>query len=692
MCLSLEDDNYKNKISSKWLNGANTSVRDYLWSEIRNKDKTHLPSSISIVAGRTDKDAEFKIYLEIRRENAVSTDYIRHNKFLDILDIDNEDMEYFGFTDDNRDLRKLDKNEIKLYIDQNLDRASSNIRVGKSISYDFVKNNDSRVVLEIMKSTVEKLKKYYEEATKEGEIREVSLDINKNTILYGPPGTGKTYNVAYKALEIIDYGKYKPLIEDKSKREEAMKQFNRIKEEGLIEFCTFHQSYSYEDFVEGLRSDGNGGFEPKDGIFKQICKRASLRPNKKLSKYDFDENSITMHKMSLGDTSSKDDEVIYDYCIKNNCVSLGYGMDIDYSNCVNKDEIKGELLKKDPTLKDNDFNITAVNKFKNIIKQGDIVIISSGNLKIRSIAKITGDYYYDSNTEIPYNHFRNVEWLYYGDLIEVGEILKNKRLSQATIYTFNNDDLRLDNIKSLISYTPEEGKSKNYVLIIDEINRGNISKIFGELITLIEDDKRIGGKNELSAILPYSNENFGVPSNLYIIGTMNTADRSIALLDTALRRRFEFIEYMPNEELLPTNVDGIDVSIMLKTINDRIEFLFDRDHKIGHAYFIKDNLRFDDIVSIMKNKVIPLLQEYFYDDWEKIELILGGSINKESDDYLLNKSVIKASDLFKGKQVSMYPDQVKYTVANNPTKDAFIRIYEDIETDSTDIASTANEE
>lgn len=692
MCLSLEDDNYKNKISSKWLNGANTSVRDYLWSEIKHKDKNHLPSSISIVAGRTDEDAEFIIYLEMREENISNIDYIRHNNFLDILDIDNEDMEYFGFTDDNVPLRKLEKNQIKTYIEENLDRENFKIKIGKSISYDFVKNNDSRVVLEIMKSTVEKLKKYYEEATKEGEIREMSLDINKNTILYGPPGTGKTYNVAYKALEIIDYEKYKDLIEDKSKREEAVKEFNRIKEEGLIEFCTFHQSYSYEDFVEGLRSDGNGGFEPKDGIFKQICKRASLKPHQELAKYDFDENSITVHKMSLGDTLSKDDDIIYDYCIKNNCISLGYGMNVDYSNCKDKEEIKVELLKKDSQLKDNDFNITSVNKFKNIIKQGDIVIISSGNLNIRAIAKVTGDYYYNSNTEIPYNHFRNVEWLYYGELIGVGEILKDKRLSQATIYTFDNNDLRLDNIKNLISYKSEDSETKNYVLIIDEINRGNISKIFGELITLIEDDKRIGAKNELSAILPYSNETFGIPNNLYIIGTMNTADRSIALLDTALRRRFEFIEYMPNEGLLPSDVDGIDVSTMLKTINDRIEFLFDRDHKIGHAYFIKDNLRFDDIVSIMKNKVIPLLQEYFYDDWEKIELILGGSNNKESDDYLLNKSVIKASNLFKGKQVSMYSDQVKYTVANNPTKDAFIRIYKDIETDSTDIESTANEE
>ena len=172
-----------------------------------------------------------------------------------------------------------------------------------------------------------------------------------------------------------------------------------------------------------------------------------------------------------------------------------------------------------------------------------------------------------------------------------------------------------------------------------------------------------------------------MPSNLYIIGTMNTADRSIALLDTALRRRFDFIEYMPNENILPTNVDGINLSKLLKTINDRIEFLFDRDHKIGHAYFIKENLQFKDLEYIMKNKIIPLLSEYFYDDYEKIELILGGSGKDNDNNYLLNKTTIKANSLFKKKLSHIYPDQVKYTVAENPTVNAFINIYSDVEVD-----------
>lgn len=692
MCSQLEDDEYKKYISSSWLKGNNTEVRNYLWIELKKKDKDQFASSISIFAEKEGKEPRFRVSLEIKDKNSKEEDYIRHNRFLNYLDIDKEEFEYFATRNKDLNLENINKSQLREYIQKVKKREVNKIQIGKTINYDFVKENSDQDIINIMKDTINKLKKYYDIAVYEGEMMITREDICKNTILYGPPGTGKTYNVAYKVLEIIDYEKYKHIINNKSKREEVVKEFNKIKEDGLIGFCTFHQSYSYEDFVEGLRSDGNGGFEPKDGIFKQICKRASVKPQEELAKYDFDENNITVHKMSLGDTTIKDEDVVFDYCIENNCISLGYGMDVDYSNCKNKEDIKSQLKKKYSEIKDNDFNITSVHRFKDLINQGDIVIISSGNLNIRAIAKVTGDYYYDSNTEIPYNHFRKVEWLYYGDLINVSEILKDKKLSQQTVYTFDNKDLKFDNIKDLISYKPESIETKNYVLIIDEINRGNISKIFGELITLIEDDKRIGAKNELSATLPYSNETFAVPNNLYIIGTMNTADRSIALLDTALRRRFEFVEYMPNEELLPKDVEGIDVSTMLKTINDRIEFLFDRDHKIGHAYFIKDNLEFEDIVSIMKNKVIPLLQEYFYDDWEKIELILGGSSNKENNDYLLNKSVIKASNLFKGNQAFMYPDQTRYTVANNPTKEAFIRIYKDIESESFDTINSSHEE
>lgn len=215
-----------------------------------------------------------------------------------------------------------------------------------------------------------------------------------------------------------------------------------------------------------------------------------------------------------------------------------------------------------------------------------------------------------------------------------------------------------------------------YVMIIDEINRGNISKIFGELITLIEDTKRDGCAEATTVTLPYSGENFSIPSNVYLLGTMNTADRSIALMDTALRRRFSFVEMMPDPEVLKNNDayivrDGnkvLDVALMLDVINQRIEYLFDREHTIGHAFFmpLKDNPTVNQLAIIFKKKIIPLLQEYFYEDYEKIQLVLGD--NKKSDEKycFITNARQTASSIFNGNPEL---DQVaKYSINNDALK------------------------
>jgi 5-methylcytosine-specific restriction endonuclease McrBC GTP-binding regulatory subunit McrB len=440
-----------------------------------------------------------------------------------------------------------------------------------------------------------------------------------NQILYGPPGTGKTYATKELAVKIanpkfvIDV-----TLTEAEQRMKVTNEYQKLYEAGQIVFTTFHQSMSYEDFVEGIKPetlDNDVVYNVQPGLFKLLCEKAGIKSN------------------------SNFDEVL--------------------------EQFKNDIVTNQP------FTINTGRSKFDVFYRGGLTF----RINPHDSTNVNPNYPASIENLLKFYQTESIEGIYNPSYIRG---IVNHLYDKYGLIKYNN---------------VAEAPDKNHVLIIDEINRGNVSAIFGELITLLEEDKRLGKPEEVLLKLPYSKTDFGVPSNLYIIGTMNTADRSVEALDTALRRRFSFVEVMPEPSLLSpsamicsllwkhedkawnnkeylepeqrlfnflgvsevllnarkniwaemqksgdrTNIyfqefvyTGFNLEKILISINSRIEALLDRDHTIGHSYFLKVNDNAS-LIHAFKNSIIPLLQEYFYGDYEKLNLVLGdGFIIKDT--------------------------------------------------------------
>ncbi|MGB5144248.1 MAG: AAA family ATPase [Shewanella indica] len=447
-----------------------------------------------------------------------------------------------------------------------------------------------------------------------------------NQILYGPPGTGKTYHTIQAAVKAAE-----PTFGWEN-RAELKAKYDALVDAKRIRFVTFHQSFGYEDFVEGLvaetTEDKQVAYRIKDGVFKKICDDAAV------SEMHADpaiETNGRVWKLSIEGAHQNATKT---YCLENDLGAIGWGDTGDLSK-----DARNEYFKSQGTNNQN-----SLMYFCHEMAIGDLVLCIDSKSSVEAVGVVTGEYRYAEEglpTRDDYCHQLPIKWLAKGFSVDFKSLNYNKQFSLPTCYPLSRLSVGdvLSHLQSQhiqVGETPAASvtaQKQNFVLVIDEINRGNISKIFGELITLIEDSKRGGAEEAISLTLPYSNKPFSVPDNLYIIGTMNTADRSLAMMDTALRRRFDFVEMMPNPSLLRgAAVKGIDLELLLKTLNERIEILYDREHTLGHAFLmpvrnLKDEGKEDDafakLVSVFQNKVVPLLQEYFFEDWQKIRLVLG---------------------------------------------------------------------
>lgn len=440
----------------------------------------------------------------------------------------------------------------------------------------------------------------------------------KNIVLYGAPGTGKTYDVPELAVRLCDPA----FMATEPSREEIVSRYNQLKTEKRIAFTTFHQSLDYEDWIEGLRPVVNENsqvtYEIESGIFKKLCEEAE-RPVVKDKQVGIADNAVVW-KVSLAGTG---DNPVRSDCMKNSYIRIGW----DGYGPVISDETDWSIY--------NGEGKQILDAYINKMKIGDIVMSCYSSQTIDAIGVVVGDYEFED--KFPnYKRVRRVNWLVKNINENIVEMNDGKTMTLGTVYRLNS--ITLDNVKSILekynTSSKMEENDKAYVMVIDELNRGNVSKVFGELITLLEADKRKGRINAESVVLPYSKKAFHIPNNVYLIATMNTGDRSLGSLDYAIRRRFAFIAEKP----FGLEVDGFDEdlfekvsSLFVKNFDEYKESGWDQTMKlepadtlseeykpedvwIGHSYFLmQDEEGEDNTSNRLLYEIIPLLEEYVRD-------------------------------------------------------------------------------
>ena len=440
----------------------------------------------------------------------------------------------------------------------------------------------------------------------------------KNMVLYGAPGTGKTYDVPELAVRLCDPA----FMATDPSREEIVSRYNQLKTEKRIAFTTFHQSLDYEDWIEGLRpvvnEDNQVTYEIESGIFKKLCEEAE-RPVVKDKQVGIADNAVVW-KVSLAGTG---DNPVRSDCMKNSYIRIGW----DGYGPIISDETDWSIY--------NGEGKQILDAYINKMKIGDIVMSCYSSQTIDAVGVVVGDYEFED--KFPnYKRVRRVNWLVKNINENIVEMNDGKTMTLGTVYRLNS--ITLDNVKSILekynTSSKMEENDKAYVMVIDELNRGNVSKVFGELITLLEADKRKGRINAESVVLPYSKKAFHIPNNVYLIATMNTADRSLGSLDYAIRRRFAFIAEKPfglevegfNEELFEKvsslfvknfgeyKESGWDQTMKLESADTLSEEYKPEDVWIGHSYFLmQDEEGEDNTSNRLLYEIIPLLEEYVRD-------------------------------------------------------------------------------